>query len=124
MKSAAKLLLASKTAQSLQEKKLELKTEIQRLAALRKKAQRRARNLKKKASKIDASELMQMVMMKAFVLNKASTEGNSTGSSSSDEWIPMNAQAAMDKICDLSVAGGDTDLAAFVKNVTEIADAS
>ena len=124
MKAAAKLLLASKTAKSLQEKKSELKTEIQRLAALRKKAQRRARNLKKKASKIDASELMQMVMMKAFVLHKAATEGNSTGSSSSDEWVPMNAQAAMDKIFDLSVAGGDTDLAAFVKNVTEIADAS
>jgi hypothetical protein len=41
---------------------------------------------------------MQMVMMKAFVLNKASNEATSTGSSSSDEWIPQNAQAAMDKI--------------------------
>ena len=124
MKAAAKLLLASKTAKSLQEKKLELKTEVQKLAALRKKAQRRARNLKKKSSKIDASELMQMVTMKAFVLNKASNEATSTGSSSSDDWIPQNAQAAMDKIYDLSVAGGDTDLAAFVKNVSEIAETS
>jgi len=124
MKAAAKLLLASKAAKSLQEKKRELKTEIQKLAAERKKAQRRARNLKKKASKIDASELMQMVMMKAFVLNKASTEATSSGSSSSDEWIPQNAQAAMDKIFDLSVAGGDTDLAAFVKNVSAIVEPS
>ena len=65
-----------------------------------------------------------MVMMKAFVLNKASTEATSTGSSSSDEWVPVNAQAAMDKIFDLSVAGGDTDLAAFVKSVSDIADTS
>jgi hypothetical protein len=30
----------------------------------------------------------------------------------------------MDKIFDLSVAGGDTDLVAFVKNVSEIAEPS
>ena len=44
--------------------------------------------------------------------------------SSSDEWVPLNAQAAMYKIFDLSVAGGDTDLAAFVKSVSEIGDTS
>jgi len=38
--------------------------------------------------------------------------------------VPVNAQAAMDKIFDLSVAGDDTDLAAFVKSVSDIADTS
>ena len=118
MKSAAKILQESKTAKSLQLRKNELKQEIQKLAVQRKAAQRKARNLKKKAAKIDASELMQMVMMKAFVLNKASDETSNSASSSSEEWVPVNAQAAMDRIFDLSVAGGDTSLAAFVKNAS------
>ena len=58
-----------------------------------------------------------MVMMKAIVLNKASGE-SSNGASSSSEEVPVNAQAAMDRIFDLSVAGGDTSLAAFVKSAT------
>ena len=59
-----------------------------------------------------------MVMMKAFVLNKASAETSHGASSSSEEWVPVNAQAAMDRIFDLSVAGGDTSLAAFVKRAS------
>ena len=118
MKTAAKILEESKTAKSLQLRKNELKQEIQKLAVQRKAAQRKARNFKKKAAKIDASELMQMVMMKAFVLNKASGESSNGASSSSEEWVPVNAQAAMDRIFDLSVAGGDTSLAAFVKSAT------
>ena len=65
---------------------------------------------------------MQMVMMKAFVLNKASTDSSNGGSSSTDEWVPVNAQAAIDRICDLSVAGGDTGLASFVKNASTIVE--
>ena len=61
---------------------------------------------------------MQMVMMKAFVLNKASDETSNSASSSSEEWVPVNAQAAMDRIFDLSIAGGDTNLAAFVKTAS------
>lgn len=117
MKTAGKILEESKTAKSLQIRKNELKSEIQKLAVQRKAAQRKARNLKKKAANIDASALMQMVMMKAFVLNKASAESSTSGASSSgEEWVPVNAQAAMDRIFDLSVAGGDTGLASFVKS--------
>jgi len=119
MKTLGKILEESKTAKSLQIRKNELKSEIQKLAVQRKAAQRKARNLKKKAAKIDASELMQMVMMKAFVLNKASAESSTSGASSSgEEWVPVNAQAAMDRIFDLSVAGGDTGLASFVKSAS------
>ena len=59
-----------------------------------------------------------MVMMKAFVLNKASGESSNGASSSSEDWVPVNAQAAVDRSFDLSVAGGDTSLAAFVKSAT------
>ena len=48
MKTAAKIVEESKTAKSLQLRKNELKHEIQKLAVLRKAAQRKARNLKKK----------------------------------------------------------------------------
>ena len=67
MKAAGKVLLAQQEQQHIDKQKKDLKSEMTNLAKDRKRQERKMRNLNAKAQKIDLTELMQMLMMKAFL---------------------------------------------------------
>ena len=94
---------------------------LKKLALEKRKAQRKARALKEKAGKINLADLMQMVMMKAFILSEEKREAASSSSSSSstEVWKPKNAQDAFNKIFELTNASEREEVASFAKELRE-----
>jgi len=117
-KAAGKILKASQEAVNLQEKKKTLKDQMARIQAEKKKQERRARTLKKKAAKCDLTELMQMLMMKAFLFNKQTAAEGSGSASSTDAWIPKDADDALDKLKTLAGHSANPEVLEFAKTLT------
>ena len=80
------------------------------------------RALKQKAQKDDLTELMQMLMMKAFLLSKNAADSGvttSSSSSSSEPWFPKDGPDAlnnMTKLAALSTHPESVNFAATLKS--------
>ena len=91
----------------------------------KKKAQRQARNLKVKAAKCDLGELLQILMMKAFVLGeeiKSKASGSEGASSSSEPWMPKDPKEAFDKIQELVSQTEQAEVTKFAATLRASAD--
>ena len=122
-KAASKVLDSAQAVKTLASKKLELKDAMSKLAVAKKKQERKVKTLKKKASKLDLSDLMQMLMMKAFYHAKHEAEGSSSSSSSSDLWVPKNGADAVDRLKELAETCQHPEVMAFAKTLKD-ADAT
>lgn len=96
-----------------------LKASLLQITKDKKKANRKARALKLKASKINLSDLLQMMMMKAFVLSEEEAEKNGARSSSSsgEPWRPKNAKEAFEKIVEVTNSKEAAEVAKFAKEL-------
>ena len=90
--------MPSKQARELADQRKVLKATLKKLAKDKKTAARNARKLKAKASKIDLAELMQMLIMKAYIVCEEEKAKSGGASSSTDPWIPKNATEAFETI--------------------------
>ena len=97
-KAAGELLSQTKRCRELAEQRKTLKAALKKVQVDRIKASRKARKLKAKASKTDLSELMQMMIMKAYIVGEEERANSGGASSSTDPWIPKDAKEAFDKI--------------------------
>ena len=120
-KAAGQLLASSKQLKSLAEQKKALKATLSKLAQQKKKAAREARALKAKASKTDLGELLQMMMMKAYIVGEEEKSKSSDASSSSAPWIPSNAKDAFEKICEASQSANPDDVSSFANLLRDAA---
>ena len=117
-KAAGKILSAAKKADVLQSEKSRLKEAITKLQNEKKKELRRVRALKKKASKVDLADLMQMLMMKAYLHAKSEASSSSSGaSSSSADWVPANGIEALDKLRMLATTCQHPEVKAFAETL-------
>ena len=95
------LLAASQKQALLRKQNKECRDRMQNLRKETKKAARQARTLKAKAAKTQVGELMQMLMMKAFILVDEKRESGLLGAaaaSSTEPWKPANPKEAFDVI--------------------------
>ena len=112
-KAAGELLLPSKQARELADKRKVLKTTLKKLAQEKKKAARVARKLKATASKTDLGELMQMLIMKAYIVCEEDKAKSGGASSSTDPWIPKNATEAFETIQKVCPEVAEQSVASF-----------
>lgn len=124
MKAAGKVLLAQQEKQKIDKQKKDLKSEMTKLAKDRKKQERKMRTLKAKAQKIDLTELMQMLMMKAFLLQKNATDMGlcSSASSSSEAWVPKDGPDALNKLTELAGLSTDPEVVSFAATLRSQTD--
>ena len=118
-KAAGELLSHSKQARSLADQRKTLKAALKKIAVDKKKAARQARKLKAKAAKTDLGELMQMMIMKAYIVGEEERAKSGGASSSTDPWIPKDAKEAFDKIqgtCANVAHGSVAEFANFLRD--------
>ena len=120
-KAATKILTAFKDKQHVEEKKKQLKKEMKQLAMQKKSKDRQLRILKQKAQKIDLTELMQMLMMKAFLLSKdAAASASASGSGGpvpAEPWIPKDGPEAVKKLAELTSMSQHPEVLEFAKTL-------
>jgi hypothetical protein len=117
-KAATKILTASKEKQSIEDKKKTLRKQMSMLAKEKKAKERQLKNLKKKAQKIDLTELMQMLMMKAFLLSKDAAESGSCAAASTDgPWIPKDGPEAVQRLAELTSMSSHPEVVNFAKTL-------
>ena len=117
-KAAGQVLDAAQAVKNLLDKKKELKDAMGNLALVKKKEERKVRALKKKAGKLDLSDLMQMLVMKAYLHSKAQEESSSSSSSSSTQpWVPKNGAEAVDRLKELCETCQRPEVLAFAKTL-------
>ena len=118
-KKAGTVLSSQQESDKLAEEKKKLKASLLQINKDKKKANRKARALKLKASKINLSDLLQMMMMKAFVLSEEEAEKNGARSSSSsgEPWRPKNAKEAFEKIVEVTNSKEAAEVAKFAKEL-------
>ncbi len=98
---ATLVLRGSSEVQELEKESARLKAELHQAAKEKRKKNRQLRKLKAKASKCNVLELMQIMMLKAYLMNEAKRqEGSGRGgaASSSEEWRPKSFRDAFAKI--------------------------
>ena len=117
-KKAGTVLSSQQESDKLTEEK-KMKASLKQITKDKKKANRKARALKLKASKINLSDLLQMMMMKAFVLSEEEAEKNGARSSSSsgEPWRPKNAKEAFEKIVEVTNSKEAAEVAKFAKEL-------
>ena len=118
-KAATKVLDSAQAVKTLATKRAELKEAMAKLQVAKKKEERKMKNLKKKASKLDLSDLMQMLMMKAFYHAKAEAETSSSSSSSTAVWVPKNGADAVERLKELAETCQHPEVMAFAKTLKE-----
>ena len=112
-KKAGEMLAAQKEVDMLAKQKKEIRMSMSKLQK-EKKAARQARQLKAKAAKCSLGDLLQMLMMKAFVMDQeAKNKTGSASSSSTDPWMPKDAQEAFQKIIDVTSQTEEKEVQAF-----------
>ena len=112
-KKAGSLLAAQKETDMLVDQK-KLRAAMARIQKDKKNAARRAKALKAKAANVSLNDLLQMLMMKAFVLNEEAKEKTgSSSASSTDVWIPKDPKEAFQMISDLSSSMEEQQVADF-----------
>ena len=113
-KKAGSLLAAQKETDMLVDQKRKLRAAMAKIQKGKKNAARRAKALKAKAAKVSLNDLLQMLMMKAFVLNEEAKEKTgSSSASSTDVWIPKDPKEAFQMISDLSSSMEEQQVADF-----------
>ena len=117
-KKAGELLKDSQQVKTLADQRKALKVTLRKLSHEKKKASRAAQKLKLKAAKTDLNELLQMIIMKAYIVVEENKEKNGGSSSSTDPWIPQNAKEAFEKIQE-SCPDHDVDVAKFAQILKE-----
>ena len=78
---------------------------------------RKAKNLKMKASKTDLSELLQIMMMKAYVVADEKKASSGGALSSTDTWTPADAKEAFEVVQEAVQAKQCTDVANFAEEL-------
>jgi hypothetical protein len=120
-KAATKILTASKDKKQIDVKRDALKKELTDLAKQKKAKERQLRSLKQKAQKIDLTELMQMLMMKAFLLSKDAAAAAASASGSSDPpaepWVPKDGPEAVKKLAELTAMSTHPEVLEFAKTL-------
>ena len=117
-KKAGELLKDSKQVKDLADQRKALKATLRKLSHQKKKASRAARKLKMKAAKTDLNELLQMIIMKAYIVAEESKAKEGGSSSSTDPWIPQNAKEAFEQNQE-SCPDHDVDVAKFAQILKE-----
>jgi len=87
--------------QALEKESARLKAQLHEAAKDKRKKNKQLRKLKSKAAKCNVLELMQIMMLKAYLMNEANREataGDGASASSSDEWRPKSFREAFAKI--------------------------
>ena len=97
-KAAGEVLEHAKLMKQMAKDKVKLKEGLLKLRADRKKAARKCRTLKAKAAKTDLSELLQIMMMKAYIVSQEKHEAAGGASSSTEPWVPSNPKEAFEVI--------------------------
>lgn len=123
-KEGGKLLLATQAAESLKKEKDRLRTQLKDLSARKKQKERQAQKLKQKANKIALSELLEVLMMKAYIEdqkakhNEEPSARSSASSCSAAEWKPTSPIEALNR---LQMLAGQraSEVLSFVQSCTE-----
>jgi len=95
------VLRGSCEVQALEKESARLKAQLHEAAKDKRKKNKQLRKLKSKAAKCNVLELMQIMMLKAYLMNEANrdaTAGDGASASSSDEWRPKSFREAFAKI--------------------------
>ena len=117
-KASGTVLKASKQMVQLAERRKALQSNLDQLRKEKKRAAREARKLKAKASKIDLGELLQMMMMKAYVLSEEQTAASgSSASSSTAPWKPSTPKEAFEKIQEALTGQEQQEVQSFANNL-------
>ena len=120
-KAATTVLTASKEKHVLDAKRDDLNKQLTQLAKEKKAKDRQLRHLKAKAQKIDLTELMQMLMMKAFLLSKDAAASAATASGSTDgvseQWVPKDGPEAVQKLAELTSMSSHPEVLEFAKTL-------
>ncbi len=123
---AGKVLKAAQDAANIQQQRSELKSQLKNLYKESRARQRKISMLKKKAAKVDLSDLMQMLMMKAYVHNvrhqKEVEKRTGTSQSSTDVWMPRDGVEALDRLRLLASSCTDPEVTEFAKNMQLVAN--
>ena len=85
----------------------------------KKAARRRQAKLKEKARKTELSELLQIIMMKAYILAEEKKTKSGAGSSTDQPWTPANPKEAFDVIHDTVTASETAEVAEFAKELQD-----
>ena len=80
---------------------------------------RKAKALKAKASKCDLGELMQMMMMKAYVVGEEEAASSGSASSSTQPWKPKDPKEAFEKIQSFMQSKASEDVSEFARSLSE-----
>ena len=77
--------------------------------------------MKRKAAKINLSDLLQMLVMKGFVVAEEQQEaqGSSSSSSSGDAWKPKDPREAFNKIYEVISCKEQVEVATFASQLRE-----
>jgi len=117
---AGKVLKAAQDAEDIHNQREALKQEMKALYRESRKRHRKVAMLKKKAAKVDLTDLMQMLMMKAYIHNvrhERQQENNSSSSSSAGAWVPRDGVEALDRLRMLASSCTDPGVIEFAKNM-------
>ena len=91
------------------------------MAKEKKAKDRQLRHLKAKAQNIDLTELMQMLMMKAFLLSKDAAASAASASGSTDPpaepWVPKDGPEAVQKLAELTSMSSHPEVIEFAKTL-------
>jgi predicted phage gp36 major capsid-like protein len=118
---AGKVLKAAQDVVEIQKEREKLRGDLRAMYREARKRQRKIAQLKKKAYKVDLADLMQMLMMKAYIHSvKHEREIESRGgasSSSSTAWVPRNGVEALDRLRLLAASCTDPEVVAFAETL-------
>ena len=117
---AGKVLKAAKDAEDINQQRAKLKEEMRTLYRESRNRQRKITAPQKKAARIDLTDLMQMLMMKAYVHNVRHEREQSTSSSaasSSSTWVPRDGVEALDRLRMLAASCQDPEVVEFAKSM-------
>lgn len=120
-KEGGKLLLATQAAEGLKKEKDKLRTQLKELTAKKKSKERQAQKLKQKANKIALSELLEVLMMKAYIEDQKMKHGEepsasgSASSSSASDWKPTSPVEALTRL-QMLAGQQDPNVLSFVQS--------
>lgn len=117
---AGKVLKAAQDMEVIHQQRDALRQELKSMYRETRKRQRKVAALKKKAAKVDLTDLMQMLMMKAYIHNvkhSRAVESQSGASSSDSPWVPRDGVEALDRLRMLAASCTDPEVIAFAESM-------
>ena len=117
---AGKVLKAAQDAADIHNQRGTLKQELKVLSREARARQRKVAVLKRTAAEVDLTDLMHMLMMKAYIHNvrhEGEVESASGASSSSTAWVPRDGVEALDRLRLLASSCTDPEVMEFAKSM-------